>query len=179
MALSLMLRNSPKLRGLPCTFNRLSLQVPKTRTFTHLTAKPNSVSLATKCKTQFFKIVEQRRNMSADHSKLWSIEKLVSILLLGVVPTMFIYPNKILDNIFSVAVVMHFHWGVEACVVDYVRPIVFGPVIPKLTLGLLYLVSASTLAALIYFNQHQIGIGATVRKFWCITGTAADNGAKN
>jgi len=39
----------------------------------------------------------------------------------------------------------------------------------------LYVLSISTLAALIYFNQHQIGIGAAVRKFWCITGTPADN----
>jgi hypothetical protein len=58
--------------------------------------------------------------------------------------------------------------GLEACVVDYVRPIIVGNILPKLTLGLLYLISATTLGGLIYYNVNDIGIGKTIRKFWAI-----------
>ncbi|KAL1514056.1 hypothetical protein ABEB36_003381 [Hypothenemus hampei] len=179
MALSLMLRNCPKLKGLSA-LSRGTFPVSRHQNFTQLVCKNRTaLPLAVKCHNQFVKAIEPTRKMSADHSKLWSIEKLFSLILLGVVPATFICPNKILDNLFAVAVVMHFHWGLEACVVDYVRPIIVGPVLPKLALGLLYVVSATTLAALIYYNQHQIGIGQTFRKFWCISGTPADNEAKN
>lgn len=56
--------------------------------------------------------------------------------------------------------------GLEACVIDYVRPIIFGPAIPKITLGLLYVISAATLGGLLYYNHICIGIGRTGRRFW-------------
>jgi len=87
-------------------------QIQKGQNFSQLITKnnPSKLSLTSKCRIQFVKVAEQQRNMSADHSKLWPIEKFVSILLLGVVPATFICPNKILDNLLAVAVVMHFHW---------------------------------------------------------------------
>lgn len=58
--------------------------------------------------------------------------------------------------------------GLEAVVVDYARPIVMGSVLPKILMGLLYLLSATTLGGLIYYNVSDIGIGRTIRKLWAI-----------
>ncbi|KAJ8958073.1 hypothetical protein NQ317_004496 [Molorchus minor] len=106
--------------------------------------------------------------MSGDHSKLWPIEKAVSIALLGVVPATLLFSNLVLDNIFALLVVAHFHWGLEACAVDYIRPVIFGPVIPKLAIGLLYAISALTLGSLLYYNHTCIGIGCTFNTLWSI-----------
>ncbi|XP_076259348.1 succinate dehydrogenase, subunit D [Rhynchophorus ferrugineus] len=170
MALAMVLRNSAKLKGFSsiprCTFN-----VQKTQNFTQFrNPKTTSQSLVSKCKMNFVNVVQQaKRPMSSDHSKLWTIEKVLSLGLLGIVPATFICPNQVLDDLFALSIVMHFHWGLEACVIDYVRPIVVGPVLPKLSLALLYLISAGTLASLLYYNHTQIGIGQTVKKFWSIS----------
>jgi len=175
MALSLMLRSCsklPRLSALP----RCSFQIQKTAQFTQFITKKNTqnVSLASKNNTQLLNVIQQR-NMSADHSKMWTVEKIVSLMLLGVVPATFIAPNNALDNLFAVLVVIHFHWGLEAVIVDYVRPIIVGNVLPKLSLLLLYIISATTLGGLLYFNHNQIGIGCAFRNFWCLTGTPEDN----
>ncbi|CAG9765637.1 unnamed protein product [Ceutorhynchus assimilis] len=177
MALSLLARNIPKLRGF-AALPRCTFRIQKAQNFTQLVVSKNtnSLSLANKCKIQFVNVGQQaKRNMSGDHGKIWTIEKIISFLLLGLVPATFLYPNNILDNAFAVACVLHFHWGLEACVIDYARPIVVGPILSKIAIALLYVVSATTLGALIYFNQTQIGIGCALRDFWSITGTAADN----
>lgn len=56
--------------------------------------------------------------------------------------------------------------GLEAIVTDYVRPILFGTLVPKLAHGLLLLVSAATLGGLFYFIHNDIGIANTIRKIW-------------
>lgn len=53
-------------------------------------------------------------------------------------------------------------------VVDYIRPVIFGNLIPKIAIFWLYAISASTLGFLIYYNVTDLGIGKTVRKFWAI-----------
>ncbi|KAJ8924299.1 hypothetical protein NQ315_007092 [Exocentrus adspersus] len=159
MALALFLRSSARLQALPNLSRCVQFAPSSTsRPFSHLVQQLNKNPIsATKSKVN----VIATRGMSADHSKLWPIEKAVSIALLGLVPASIITPNPILDNLLAVAVVAHFHWGLEACVIDYIRPIIFGPVIPKLALGLLYLVSAATLGGLLYYNHNCIGIGCT------------------
>lgn len=127
-----------------------------------------------------------KRFMSADHSKLWPVEKIVTLGLLGLTPAAIISPNFFLDDTLAILTVAHFHWynyiyflfvtllmsssfrGLEACVVDYVRPILFGNAVPKVTLGLLYLLSFATLGGLLYYNHTSIGIGQTVKKIWAI-----------
>ncbi|XP_018573422.1 succinate dehydrogenase [ubiquinone] cytochrome b small subunit, mitochondrial [Anoplophora glabripennis] len=162
MALSLILRNTAKLQALPkaskCVMFTNNVR-PFSQILTPLNKSPISAS-----KSKINTVVI--RSMSGDHSKLWPIEKAVSIALLGLVPATFLTPNIVLDNLLAVAVVAHFHWGLEACVIDYVRPIIFGPVIPKIVLGLLYVISAATLGGLLYYNHNCIGIGKTGRRFW-------------
>jgi succinate dehydrogenase (ubiquinone) membrane anchor subunit len=50
--------------------------------------------------------------------------------------------------------------------VDYVRPIVFGNVIPKIALGALYLLSVVTLAGLLLFITNDVGIVLAIKQFW-------------
>jgi hypothetical protein len=56
--------------------------------------------------------------------------------------------------------------GIEAVVVDYVRPITFGNVIPKIALGALYLLSIVTLAGLLFFITNDVGIVLAIKQFW-------------
>uniref|UniRef100_A0A182MZN8 Succinate dehydrogenase [ubiquinone] cytochrome b small subunit n=1 Tax=Anopheles dirus TaxID=7168 RepID=A0A182MZN8_9DIPT len=100
------------------------------------------------------------------HVTLWNAERALSLALLGVVPVGLMFPSQVGDTLMAVSIVMHQHWGLEAIVTDYVRPILFGTTVPKLAHGLLLLVSAATLGGLFYFNYNDIGIAGFVRKIW-------------
>lgn len=56
-------------------------------------------------------------------------------------------------------------------VVDYVRPTVFGNVIPKVAHGALFLLSIATLGGLFYFIYNDVGIANAVKKLWAIEGS--------
>jgi succinate dehydrogenase (ubiquinone) membrane anchor subunit len=71
-----------------------------------------------------------------------------------------------LDYVIAAALVVHVHWGLEAIVVDYIRPSIFGPVIPKVSLWLLYLLSIFSLGGLFYFNYTDVGIVNGVKMGW-------------
>ena len=47
---------------------------------------------------------------------------------------------------------------------DYVH----GPTMPKMAMGLLYVVSALTLAGLFYLNYKDIGLTKAVKKIWSL-----------
>lgn len=98
-----------------------------------------------------------------DHTKLWVAEKVVSAALLAVIPAAFILPSKAMDHALALSLVVHIHWGLEAIVTDYVRASLFGPVIPKLSIGALYLVSIAALAGLLYLNYSDVGLTTAVR----------------
>lgn len=48
-----------------------------------------------------------------DHTKLWTAEKVLSISLLGIVPTAFLIPSQFMDYLLAISVVMHNHWWVS------------------------------------------------------------------
>lgn len=104
------------------------------------------------------------------HSGLWTAERALSLALLGLAPAALAYPSQTLDTLLAVSIVMHGHWGLEACVTDYIRPVIFGEAIPKISHGLLILVSATTLGGLLYFIYTDIGIANAIRKLWAIKG---------
>lgn len=104
------------------------------------------------------------------HAGLWTAERALSVALLGILPAALAFPSKTLDTLLAISVVMHAHWGIEACVVDYVRPVIFGQVIPKIAPFLVVAYSALVLGGLLYFINTDIGISQTVRKFWAIKG---------
>lgn len=108
------------------------------------------------------------QSAAGKHSTLWTVERAVSAGLLAIVPAAIAFPSQPLDVILAVSMVMHAHWGLEAVVTDYVRPILFGNLVPKIAHIALLVFSVGTLAGLLYFIFNDIGIGKAVRKFWAV-----------
>lgn len=109
---------------------------------------------------------KQMASQGHDHTKLWAAEKALSASLLGIIPLAFLIPSQFMDYLLAVAVVMHNHWGIEAIVLDYVRPVFFGNVIPKIAVGAVYLLSIVTLAGLLFFITNDVGIVLAIKQFW-------------
>ncbi|KAI1303035.1 Succinate dehydrogenase [ubiquinone] cytochrome b small subunit, mitochondrial [Halotydeus destructor] len=110
--------------------------------------------------------ISLRNSSAGSHSGLWTAERLLSAGLLAVLPAAFVLPLPGMDYALALALTTHVHWGVEAIVVDYIRPAIFGDVIPKIALGLVYLLSALTLGGLFYFNYTDVGVAHGIRMAW-------------
>ena len=106
----------------------------------------------------------RRSSSSIQSSKHWKIEKILSGVLLGLIPAALILENNILDYVLATALVVHGHWGLECIITDYIH----GPTLPKMAMGLLYVVSALTLAGLFYLNYADIGVTKAVKKIWSL-----------
>merc|ERR1712076_286736 len=108
------------------------------------------------------------RQMSGDHVRLWTLERAVSVLQIPCFIVPFVWTNPMTDAVFATLLVLHSHWGVEAIVVDYIRPSLFGgnTVIPNLAQALVWALSAFTLGALYYFNYTDIGIVNAIKMLW-------------
>ncbi|XP_058443676.1 succinate dehydrogenase [ubiquinone] cytochrome b small subunit, mitochondrial [Malaya genurostris] len=107
-----------------------------------------------------------RRSAAGNHVAIWSGERALAIGMLGIIPVAIAFPSQAGDALMAIAMVMHQHWGLEAIVTDYVRPILFGNLVPKLAHGLLLVVSVATLGGLFYFIHNDIGIANSIRKIW-------------
>lgn len=106
------------------------------------------------------------------HDRLWKAERYLSLGLLGVLPAAAMVPMPIMDYAVALSLVIHVHWGVEAIVTDYVRPSIFGPTIPKISIALVYILSSLTLGGLFMFNYTDVGITQATRmlaKLWKLT----------
>ncbi|KZC05310.1 PREDICTED: succinate dehydrogenase [ubiquinone] cytochrome b small subunit, mitochondrial [Dufourea novaeangliae] len=115
--------------------------------------------------------LQQTRNAATptgDHVKMWVLERIVAMALPIVMPAAFIMENAALDGLMSVLVVMHMHWGFEAMITDYARPIVVGPIIPKVLHISLILLSAVTLAGLLVLIHNGPGVARSIKDFWAI-----------
>ncbi|XP_014212544.1 succinate dehydrogenase [ubiquinone] cytochrome b small subunit, mitochondrial [Copidosoma floridanum] len=112
----------------------------------------------------------QLRNQSThgDHVNLWKLERVVSALFLPLLPLAFMLENPILDSVLAVASVIHVHWGLEAIIIDYARPLVVGPVVPKILMAALYLTSALTLAGLMVLIYNGPGLCKVIKQGWAI-----------
>lgn len=97
------------------------------------------------------------------HDKLWKAERYLSLGLLGVLPAAAVFPHPIMDYAVALSLVVHVHWGVEAIVVDYVRPSIFGPVVPKISVALVYILSSLALGGIFMFNYTDVGVTQAVR----------------
>ncbi|CAG9826358.1 unnamed protein product [Diabrotica balteata] len=166
MALAAILRRSSRNAVFSNLLKTASVKTEPQKYFVQFTksTQPTQLFQASCMKPSFYDF--SKRHMSGHHAKIWPFEKLVTLSLVGLVPATFIMPNPILDDIFAGVMCLHMHWGLEGCLTDYVRPIILGPLIPKLALLLLYIVTLSTLASLLNYNHNDIGIGATFQKFW-------------
>lgn len=98
-----------------------------------------------------------------EHTKLWKAERYLSLGLLGILPAASVIPHPIMDHTVALSLVVHVHWGVEAIVTDYIRPSIFGATIPKVSIGMVYLLSSLALGGLFMFNYTDVGITQAVR----------------
>lgn len=83
-----------------------------------------------------------KRDMSSDHSIFWTIERIVSIGLLGVTPAFLISPNLFLDDIFAILKVLVFHWKPVLLIFKYLfysGELLFKQLLSKCTSFLLLL----------------------------------------
>ncbi|XP_024869022.1 succinate dehydrogenase [ubiquinone] cytochrome b small subunit, mitochondrial-like [Temnothorax curvispinosus] len=112
----------------------------------------------------------QTRAASAqgDHVRLWVIERIVSASFLALIPAALIFENKFIDILLAAAIVMHTHWGLEAIVLDYARPIVVGTLVPKVAFLMLNLLSAATLAGLLVLIYNGPGLTKVIKNGWAI-----------
>lgn len=110
------------------------------------------------------------RGMSTNHPKIWTVEKLVSLAMVPAIVLPFVWTTPLTDAIFCTLGVLHSHWGVEAIVVDYIRPVLFGgnTIIPNICHGLVWALSAFTLGALYYFNYTDVGIVNAIKMLWTV-----------
>jgi len=108
----------------------------------------------------------QKRMSSDNHVTLWTAERILSGALVPLVPLAFVVPSAGLEYLIAFGLTLHSHWGIEAIVFDYVRPSVFGPVIPKLAMAAVYGLSAMTLGGLIYFIYSDVGLVQVIKMLW-------------
>ncbi|XP_012231581.1 succinate dehydrogenase [ubiquinone] cytochrome b small subunit, mitochondrial [Linepithema humile] len=110
----------------------------------------------------------QSRAASAqgDHVRLWVIERIVTASFLSLIPAALLFESKFVEIVLAAAVVMHTHWGLEAIILDYARPIVVGTLVPKVAFLLLNLVSAATLAGLLVLIYNGPGLAKTIKYGW-------------
>lgn len=165
MALSCFLRGAPRctkaFSSLPCvSYSLLRSSVPLSTVNIHknvlnyTVTKPFSVS------------PRQLSAGSHDHGKLWTVERVVAIGTLGFVPAAFVFQSPAMDCLLTLLLVMHSHWGIEAIIVDYMRPRVVGPLLPKVSMALLYGLSMVTLGSLCYFSYTDIGLVGAIKMLW-------------
>ncbi|XP_046992195.1 succinate dehydrogenase [ubiquinone] cytochrome b small subunit, mitochondrial [Schistocerca americana] len=109
---------------------------------------------------------EAEKSHGGDHTKLWSAERILAAGLLGVVPVALIFPSQPLDCLLALSLVMHSHWGIEAIVVDYVRPIIFGKTFPVIAHALVYVLSISTLTGLLFLIFNDCGFANAIHLLW-------------
>ncbi|KAI5642789.1 cybS, succinate dehydrogenase cytochrome B small subunit domain-containing protein [Phthorimaea operculella] len=101
-----------------------------------------------------------------DHAKLWVIEKSVTALMVPLIPAALMFPNKGLDVAVAILITAHSHWGLEACVVEYCRTIIFGHLLPKLAMLVVYAWSILQLAGLLYLSLNCGGMANAFWRFW-------------
>jgi succinate dehydrogenase (ubiquinone) membrane anchor subunit len=97
----------------------------------------------------------------------WIVEKLASVLLVGLIPATFIAPHPGMDYALGILLPIHCHLGVMQVITDY---------LPKRKFPIIYFVSSNglrlatflTLCGLYLLNSEDIGITATVRRFWSL-----------
>jgi len=109
-----------------------------------------------------------RASSGGNHVKLWTAERALSVVLLGVMPLAAVYPTPLVETALALSLTLHSHWGIEALVHDYVRPSMFGNVIPKIAEGAVYLLSIVTFGSLCYFINFDVGLVNAFHMLWSL-----------
>ncbi|XP_050362027.1 succinate dehydrogenase [ubiquinone] cytochrome b small subunit, mitochondrial-like [Nymphalis io] len=130
------------------------------------TLNTSSTSLSLNCIRSFnttkMKLQEEKPH---DHARLWVIEKSTSAILVVLIPFGLLIPNRLFDSLLAILITAHTYWGMEAVMVEYVRVLLFGPLIPKIAIGFVYGMTVLMLGGLFYLIFNDIGL---CRAFWRI-----------
>ncbi|KAL5256972.1 hypothetical protein ACHWQZ_G012032 [Mnemiopsis leidyi] len=108
--------------------------------------------------------MSQVSHMSGSTVTHWKAERYVSILTVGAMMTAAVHPTLAVDHALAILVPLHTHWGLEQVFTDYIH---IKPLIPIVGI-LLKVLTGFTMIALLYFNQHDIGITQAVKDVWNI-----------
>jgi len=108
------------------------------------------------------------KQSSGDHVRMWTAERAVSLAQIPAIVIPFLHTTPATDALFCTLAVLHSHWGIEAIVVDYIRPSLFNgsTVIPNIAVALVWALSAFTLGALYYFAYTDVGIINAIKMLW-------------
>uniref|UniRef100_A0A7M4E8Z8 Succinate dehydrogenase [ubiquinone] cytochrome b small subunit n=1 Tax=Crocodylus porosus TaxID=8502 RepID=A0A7M4E8Z8_CROPO len=94
----------------------------------------------------------------------WAGERVLSVILLGLLPAAYMYPGPVVDYSLAFVLPLHGHWGLDQVITDYVH----GEVSPIVAKGFLHVLSALTFSGLCYFNYHDVGICKAVAMLWSL-----------
>ncbi|XP_006217924.1 succinate dehydrogenase [ubiquinone] cytochrome b small subunit, mitochondrial [Vicugna pacos] len=114
------------------------------------------------CGVQHIHLSPSHHSGSKAASLHWTSERVVSVLLLGLLPAAYLNPCSAMDYSLAAALSLHSHWGIGQVVTDYVR----GDTLQKTAKAGLLMLSALTFAGLCYFNYHDVGICRAVAMLW-------------
>ncbi|XP_069325030.1 succinate dehydrogenase [ubiquinone] cytochrome b small subunit, mitochondrial isoform X1 [Eulemur rufifrons] len=114
------------------------------------------------CGTQHIHLSPIRHSDSKAASLHWTSERVVSVVLLGLLPAAYLNPCSAMDYSLAAVVTLHSHWGLGQVVTDYVH----GDASQKAAKAGLLALSALTFAGLCYFNYHDVGICKAVAMLW-------------
>ncbi|XP_027961637.1 succinate dehydrogenase [ubiquinone] cytochrome b small subunit, mitochondrial isoform X1 [Eumetopias jubatus] len=114
------------------------------------------------CRTQHIHLSPNHYSSSKAASLHWTGERVVSVLLLGLIPAAYLNPGSAMDYSLAAALTLHSHWGLGQVVTDYVR----GDALQKAAKTGILALSALTFAGLCYFNYHDVGICKAVAMLW-------------
>ncbi|XP_004689320.1 PREDICTED: succinate dehydrogenase [ubiquinone] cytochrome b small subunit, mitochondrial isoform X1 [Condylura cristata] len=92
----------------------------------------------------------------------WTSERVVSVLLLGLLPAAYMSPCSVMDYSLAATLTLHSHWGLGQVVTDYVP----GAATQKAAKAGILALSALTFAGLCYFNYNDVGICKAVAMLW-------------
>lgn len=114
------------------------------------------------CGVQHIHLSPSRHSGSKAASLHWTGERVVSVLLLGLLPAAYLNPCSAMDYSLAAVLSLHSHWGLGQVVTDYVH----GDTPQKAAKAGLLALSALTFAGLCYFNYHDVGICKAVAMLW-------------
>ncbi|CAG0900301.1 unnamed protein product [Darwinula stevensoni] len=100
-----------------------------------------------------------------NHGLHWSIERVVSVSLLGLLPTCAFFYHPAMDYIMSLFLCLHSHWGLHGIVVDYIRPKLFGG-FATFAEYFIYVFSFLAFGSIMYFNYTDVGLIPAVKMLW-------------
>jgi len=106
-------------------------------------------------------------------SQHWTWERIMSIVTVSIIPVAFVLNHPVTDCLLSLSTVIHAHWGLEAIAIDYLcRPLIMNkpvsPMVGKVGIAIVYLLSIVTLAALINFNINDVGLTKAIKMYWAM-----------